>query len=76
MFDPHCHWKISNGPCGQCFFEFEIFDVRFGISVPKDIKMGGVAIALTKLVLTTRSTVATALGTKLKSMQHSPVFRE
>ena len=30
------------------FFEFEIFDVRFGISVPKDIQMGGVAIALPK----------------------------
>ena len=23
------------------FFEFEIFGVRFGISVPKDIKLGG-----------------------------------
>ena len=30
------------------FFEFEIFDVRFGISVPKVLKMGGVAIALPK----------------------------
>ena len=29
-------------------FEFEIFDVRFGISVPKGINMGGVAIALPK----------------------------
>ena len=29
-------------------FEFEIFDVGFGISVPKDIKMGDVAIALPK----------------------------
>ena len=28
------------------FFKFEIFDVRFGINVQKDIKMGGVAIAL------------------------------
>ena len=30
------------------FFEFEVIDVRFGSSVPKDIKMGGVAIALPK----------------------------
>ena len=31
------------------FFEFEIFFIRFGISVPKDKKkMGGVAIALPK----------------------------
>ena len=31
------------------FFELEIFDVRFGISIPKDKKkMGGVAIALPK----------------------------
>ena len=30
------------------FFEFEIFDVRIGISVPKDIKMSGVAIATSK----------------------------
>ena len=30
------------------FFEFEILDIRFGISVPKDIKVGGVAIALAK----------------------------
>ena len=29
-------------------FYFEIFDVRFGTSVPKNIKMGGVAIALPK----------------------------
>ena len=35
--------KISTGPCGN-FFEFEIFDVRFRISVPKEI--GGVVIAL------------------------------
>ena len=37
------------------FFEFEIFDIRFGIGVPKDIKMGGVAIALPKkkMVITT-----------------------
>ena len=34
--------KNSNGPCGQSFFfEFEIFGVRLGINVPKDIKMGG-----------------------------------
>ena len=38
--------------------------------------MGGVAIALTKMVLTTRPTVATARGTKLKPVQHSLVFRE
>ena len=73
---PPCNRKISNGPCDQFFFEFEIFDVRFGISVPKDIKMNGVAIALTKMVLTTRLTVATARGTKLKPVQHSLVFRE
>ena len=30
------------------FFELEIFDVRFVISVPKDIKMGGAAIAMQK----------------------------
>ena len=40
--------KKSNGPCGRFFSEFEISDVRFGISVPKDIKMGGVTIALPK----------------------------
>ena len=73
---PHCHWKISNGLRGQFFFEFEIFDVRCGISVPKDIKMGGVTITLTKIVVTTRPTVTTALDTKLKPGQHSPVFRE
>ena len=28
------------------FFEFEISDIRFGISVSKDIEMGGVATAL------------------------------
>ena len=59
------------------FFEFEIFDVRFGISVQKDIKIGGVAIALPKkMVITTRPTIATARGTKLKSVQHSLVFCE
>ena len=40
--------KISNDPCGQFFFEFGFFHVTFGISIPKDIKMGGVAIALPK----------------------------
>ena len=67
---------MSNGPCGQFFFEFEIVNVRFGISVPKDIKMVGVAIALTKIVHTTRPIVATALGTKLKPVQHSPMFHK
>ena len=37
--------------CGQFFFEFEIFDVRIGISVPKDIKMGAVAIAMPKKIV-------------------------
>ena len=51
--------KKSNGPCGKSFFEFEIFDVTFGINVPKDIEMGGVAIALPKImVITTRSTIS------------------
>ena len=68
--------KLQMARAVNFFFEFEIFDARFGINVPKDIKMGGVAIALTKILLTTRPTVATALGSKLKSMQHSPVFRE
>ena len=43
--------KISNDPKisnDQFFFEFDIFDDRFGISIPKDMKMGGVAIALPK----------------------------
>ena len=58
------------------FFEFEIFDVRFGISVPKDIKMTGIAIAFPKkMVITTRPTVATVWGNKLKLVQHSLVFR-
>ena len=36
------------------FLEFEIFDVRLGISVPKDKTMGAVAIALPKkMVITT-----------------------
>ena len=53
------------------FFYFEIFDVRFGISVPKDIKMGGAAIALSKkMVITTRPTVAKARGTKLKHVRN------
>ena len=40
------------------FFEIEIFDVRFGISLPKDIKMGDVAIALPeKMVITTRTII-------------------
>ena len=30
------------------FYELEIFDVRFGVSFPKDTKMGGVAIKLPK----------------------------
>ena len=30
------------------FLEFETFDIGFGISVPKDIKMDEVAIALPK----------------------------
>ena len=30
------------------FLELEIFDVRFGISVLKDIKLGGVTIVLPK----------------------------
>ena len=45
---PHCNFKKLNGPCGQFVSEFEFFEVRFGISVPKDIKMGGVAIASPK----------------------------
>ena len=41
------------------FFEFEVFDVRFGSSVPKDIKMGGVAIALPKkTAITSRPTIS------------------
>ena len=47
FFGPQCNFKISNGPCGQIFL-FEIFDVRFRISIPKCIEMGGVAIALPK----------------------------
>ena len=39
--------------------------------------MVGVVIALPKkMVITTRPTVATARGTKLKPVQHSLVFRE
>ena len=50
--------KISSGARGQFFFEFEIFVVRFGISVLKEIKMSGVASALTKkIVITTLSIV-------------------
>ena len=45
-------------PRAVSFFEFEIFDVRFGISVPKYIKMDGVAIALLKkMVITTRPSI-------------------
>ena len=41
--------KNSNGPsCGQFLFEIEIFDVRFGSRVTKDMKMGGVVISLPK----------------------------
>ena len=38
----------------RSFFKCEIFDVRFGIRVPKDMKMSVVAIALPKkMVITT-----------------------
>ena len=40
--------KKNQMACAAIFFEFDIFDIRFGTSVPKDIKMGGVAIALLK----------------------------
>ena len=40
--------KKYKWPVRSVFLKFEIFDVRFGISVPKDIEMGGVAIALPK----------------------------
>ena len=56
--------KNSNGLCGH-FFEFDIFDITFGITVPKDIEMGGVATALTKKkVITTRPAISlsTAYG--------------
>ena len=40
------------------FFELEIFDVRFGTSVTKDIKMRGVVITLPKkMVITNRPTM-------------------
>ena len=59
------------------FSGFEIFDVKFEISVLKDIRMGGVAIEFSgKMVITTQPTVATAWGTKLTPVQHSLVFRQ
>ena len=45
----HCNFKLSYEAWGHFFFEFEIYNVRFGISVPKDINMGSVAIALPKI---------------------------
>ena len=59
--------KKNQMTCAVNFFELENFDIRFGISIPKDIEMSGVAISLPKkMVITTRRTVATARGTKLK----------
>ena len=42
------------------FFELDIFDIRFGISVPKDIKNGWCIhrIAEKKVVITTRPTIS------------------
>ena len=66
--------KKSNCPCGH-FFKFQIFYVRFGISVLRHIEMGGVAIALPKkMVITSRPTVATALGIKLKPVNIRSCF--
>ena len=57
------------------FSEFEIFDVRFRISILKGIKVVSVAIALKKkMVSTTRPTIATARCYKLEPVQHSIVF--
>ena len=58
------------------FFEFNIFDVRFGVSVSKDIKMDGAAIALPKNGDHNPSYSSNSRGTKLKPGQHSLVFRE
>ena len=33
-------FRLNSNFCAAIFSEFEIFDVRFGMSVPKDIKMG------------------------------------
>ena len=44
----HCNFKNFKWPVRSFFFRIRFFYVRFGISVPKDIKMGGVAIALSK----------------------------
>ena len=43
---PHCNAKNFKWPVRSIFLGFEFFDVRFGISVQKDIKLGSVAIAL------------------------------
>ena len=45
---PHCKFENSQIAVRSFFFEFEIFDVRFEISVLKDIKMVGVVTALSK----------------------------
>ena len=59
------------------FFRIQNFRCQIRNQHPKDIKMGGVAIALPKkMVITTRPTVTTARDTKLKPVQHSLVFRE
>ena len=57
---PHCNLKKIKWSMRSFFSEFEIFDVRFGISFPTDISMGGVAIAWTKNGDHTRPYVATA----------------
>ena len=44
----HCNFKKIQMVLEANFFEFEIIDVIFGISVPKDIKMGGLAVASPK----------------------------
>ena len=63
------HYNFKNFKCTyytvrSIFFDVEIFDVSFGISVLKDIKVDGVAIALPKkMVITTQPAVT---GTNLK----------
>ena len=50
------------------FLEFEIFDVRFRIIIPKDKKMGAVTTALPeKMVITTRPNAMPQFDTRRKT---------
>ena len=61
ILGPHCNFKHFKWHVRSIFSEFEILDVRFEISVPKYIRMGGIAITMPKkMVITTRPSITPA----------------